>query len=114
MSFETENDEVVETIPTADEQCTRILGELKDGGEKFRAEHPQLVNDLAKLLNGVHRGTNIYVQNNDRKYRVMEVIACLDGLGYVVEPVNSMVQNEYMPFRIRWCRDDSLKGDTLK
>jgi len=113
VTFETENDELVETIPTADEQCTRILGELKDGGEKFRAEHPQLANALAKLLKGVHRGTNIYVQNNDRKYSLPDVIACLDGLGYVVEPVNSMVQNDYMPFRIRWCNDHGEAADRL-
>jgi hypothetical protein len=113
MSFETENDEVGETIPTASEQCDRILGELKDGGEKFRAEHPELVNKLATLLKGVHRGTHVYVKNTYHRFRVCDVIACLDGLGYVVEPVNSMVQNDYLPFRIRWCRDNTLEGDQL-
>lgn len=113
MSFETENDEVVEAIPTADEQCDRILGELSDAGEKFRAEHPELVNRLATLLKGVHRGTNIYVSNGERRFNISEVISCLDGLGYVVEPVNGMVQSEYQPFRIRWCRDNTLKGDRL-
>ena len=68
-------------IPTAAATCRRIAGRLAISGAEYRESHPQLANELAALINGVERGTELYVGNQNRKFNIHEVRQCLDGLG---------------------------------
>jgi hypothetical protein len=124
-SIETDNDEVITAaprriaepeepgdvqigyIPTAAATCRRIAGRLAISGAEYRESHPQLANELAALINGVERGTEVYVANQTRKFNIHEVRQCLDGLGYTVTAVNAMVNNPHVPFTISWDSDGS-------
>lgn len=100
-----ETKDIKPTLQTAAAMVSRIKDEVYLHGESFRQEHPELVDKLAALLAGVHRGTEIYVENKRREFNVDDVTACLDGLGYEVKPAHPMVTNAYGPFRITWWPD---------
>jgi hypothetical protein len=95
-------------IPTASETVARIVKEVRADGEQYRKEHPEAVRKVAGLIAGVHRGSEIYVENRHREFSIEEVTRCLHGLGYTVKPAHPMVNNPYGPFRVLWWPDDNM------
>ena len=93
-------------LPTATQTVNRIRDEVFLHGEEFRRNHPELVERLAVLLSGVHRGTEIFIENKGREYNMDDVRSCLDGLGYEVHASHLYVNNPFGPFRIVWWPDN--------
>ena len=101
--------ETVDTpIPTADALVKRIKAGLAADGRKFREEHPELVARLAEMLNGVKRGSRLYVENRQHDLDIDEVTWCLDGLGYMVKPAHPMMVSRTGSFWIMWLPDDKV------
>lgn len=103
--YEEETTYVV-TIPTAEQMAHRIRDEVYLNGEEFRKNHPEMVARVAGLLNGIHRGRELFIENKRREFNIDEVTACLDGLGYEVKPAHPMVSNPFGAFRITWWPDN--------
>lgn len=100
-----ESDDMLLCIPQASSMVERIKQEVLMGGAAFRKAHPELVNKLATLLSGIHRGKEIYIENKHHEYNMDDVTMCLDGLGYEVKPAHPEWRNPYGAFRIVWWPD---------
>lgn len=95
-------------IPSAEALAKRIKADLAEDGRRFREEHPELAARIAEMLNGVRRGSRLYVENRQHDLNIDDVTRCLDGLGYMVKPAHPMVMNPCGSFWIAWVPDDKV------